>query len=264
MKFEKEYTEYWAAAVQQSIDGTVIPSPALVDKLLKIIFLKKVNKILDLGCSFGRMFPVLSKHSEYIIGIDPDPYALQRASEFSYKELLVGTTEKTGLKDSDLDFVFCWAVFDVVNQSESLLEINRILQKGGRALITGKSTNYREDDDLAFKAEKNAFIKKFPNNFTDLKLLDENLVEFGFEIELFELFSQRGDFGLFNGELRESKIDTSASAYEFLLVCSKRSKPSKSISQISISSHLSSTAEGLAKKQGYSSAVELFEAIGLD
>jgi SAM-dependent methyltransferase len=115
MEFNKSYTNYWEKAVVKSIDGTVIAGHNQVRYFMDQLKIDKSNSILDLGCSFGRMYSVLSEYSGSIYGVDPDKYAVSKAKEYPYKDVKEGSAENTGFEDDKFDLVFCWAVFDVVD-----------------------------------------------------------------------------------------------------------------------------------------------------
>tara|TARA_Y100000590_G_scaffold464857_1_gene635370 strand:+ start:3438 stop:4235 length:798 start_codon:yes stop_codon:yes gene_type:complete len=265
LKFNKEYTKYWTSAVDKSIDGTIIAGPNEAKYFLDLISIKSSDSILDLGCSFGRMFDLLSSYSKNIFGVDPDKYAVEKAKKKEYVKVLQGVAEKTGFQENFFDLIFCWATFDVVNHSQGLSEFNRLIKTNGKLLITGKNSNYYDDDILAFKAEKNAFIKDFPNKFTNLDTLLKNFGKFGFNlIDLF-LFPKRGDFGKLNFELTNPKLNKSNICYEYLIICEKCSDITQNITNINGLDQISSeTAGRLAKKQGFSNAKEIFESIGID
>jgi len=264
MKFEKSYTEYWESATNKSVDGLKIPGPEEVRVLIKNLQIKSNDKVLDLGCSFGRMYNELAHFSNNIFGVDPDPYAVEKAAQFPYKEVKTGTAEETGYIDGKFDIVFSWQVFDVVDQLKGLIEVNRILVDGGRFLITGKNYNYFSDDIPAFKAEKNAFIKKFPNHFTKLDVLINHISEIGFEIEKLFLFRRRGDFGNLN-YIEVDINQTLPKAYEFLMIAKKiRSKNDISSDLPEIDGKFSITSEELSKTKGFANAEELFFSIGID
>ena len=265
MKFNKEYTQYWASTLEKSIDGTTIAGPNEAKYFLDLIPLKENSSILDLGCSFGRMFDLLNSYSENIYGVDPDEYAVKEANKKSYIDVLKGSAEKTGFEQNFFNLVFCWATFDVVDHFKGLKEFNRILKNKGTLLITGKSTNYNKDDLLAFKAEKNAFLKNFPNRFTDLEIFINNLNEFGFSLKHLYLFPRRGDFGKLNLELHDNQINNSNLSYEYLIICEKNSLVSENLDRLDKPDHiLSQTSIKLAKEKGFKTAQEMFKALGLD
>ena len=88
MKFKKNYTKYWEENILNPIDSMSIPNETICDEFIKK-YVEKNKKILDLGCSFGRMNEMLYKYSNNIYGVDPDSYALSMASNLNYVELKV-------------------------------------------------------------------------------------------------------------------------------------------------------------------------------
>ena len=156
MKFDKQYTKYWASTVTKSVDGTTIAGVNEVKNILHSLRVGSHIKTLDLGCSIGRMHESLAVHSNDVYGVDIDSYAVEQASLRPYKEVRQGSAEKIDFDTGFFDFVFCWAVFDVVDHALGLAEMNRVLKGSGKLLITGKNDTYFDDDMLAFKAEKNA------------------------------------------------------------------------------------------------------------
>jgi SAM-dependent methyltransferase len=269
MEFNKSYTQYWESAIQKSVDGTVIAGLNEADHFLSPLGLSYSDRILDLGCSTGRMSGVLTRYSKAIYGAEPDSYAVNKALAHPYQEVRQGTAEATGYPDGFFDFVFCWAVFDVVDHFDGLSEINRILKDDGHFLITCKADNYDREDILAFKAEKNAFLKGFPNKFTNLALLCQQIGIFGFELTDLVTFPRRGDMGLLNYKRQptgECPYGTVIEAYEYLMVAKKISTPCGLQKDFSapLDGQFSATAKTLATRAGHASVKEYFESIGID
>lgn len=269
MEFNKSYTQYWETSVQKSIDGTVIAGLQQVDHFLSPLGLRKNDHILDLGCSTGRMCVGLSRYSEAVYGVEPDSYAIGKATEQPYQEVRQGTAEATGYPNGFFDFVFCWAVFDVVDHFDGLSEINRILKDGGRFLITCKTDSYHPLDVLAFKAEKNAFLKGFPNRFTNLEQLFRQIEVLGFEITEFVAFPRRGDMGLLNYKrqnLLKPLSGHSIECYEYLMIAKKKSTCGriKKNTNAPLDRQFSETGRTFAANAGYVSVEEYFVSIGID
>lgn len=264
MKFDEEYTRYWASAVNKSVDGTVIAGTNEAKHFLQYLGTEKHIHALDLGCSFGRMYEALSICSDRVYGLDPDSFAVEKARLQPYVEVHQGSAENTGLDKGYFDLVFCWAVFDVVDHKKGLLEINRILRDGGKLLLTGKNDNYFPDDDLAFKAEKNAFLKGFPNRFTNLGAVMRSFKALGFQLDKLFIFPRRGDFGLLNYLDRSNSIDEHI-GYDYLILCHKVADQSDpDVSNENLDGKFSKTATGMAVQRGYAGAKELFEFMGID
>lgn len=264
MKFDEEYTRYWASAVNKSVDGTVIAGANEAKHFLQYFGTKQHNRALDLGCSFGRMYEALSSCSDQVYGLDPDPFAVEKARLQPYVKVHQGSAESTGFDEEYFDLVFCWAVFDVVDHKKGLMEINRILKDDGKLLLTGKNDNYHPNDDLAFKAEKNAFLKNFPNKFTDLDAVLRNFKTLGFQLDKLFIFPRRGDLGLLNYSDQGSGIGEYI-GYDYLILCHKIADRSNSdISNENLDSKFSKTASRIAHQRGHAGAKELFEFMGID
>jgi SAM-dependent methyltransferase len=262
MKFEKKYTEYWKENIINPIDGLKIADLDEVMHFLPLLNIEKKNNILDLGCSYGRMFNILNKFSDNVFGIDPDNFAVENAIKEGYIKVKVGNAEKIDFSDNFFDKIFCWAVYDVVDHFSGLMEANRVLKKNGRMLITGKNDNYFEEDKFAFTAEKNAFLKSFPNHFLDMNLLVKNIGSLGFKIEKLFMFPKRGDFGKLNYVVTDHK-SSMFKAYEYLLVLEKI-KDIKDLTYIKFDNQYSKTAINIAINDGYASVNEYFKKIGID
>jgi SAM-dependent methyltransferase len=265
MKFGEKYTNYWASAVNKSVDGTVIAGINEAKFFLQYLGIEKHHRVLDLGCSFGRMCEVLSIYSDHICGIEPDPFAVEKARLQRYEEVHQGSAEATGFEKNSFDFVFCWAVFDVVEHIKGLTEINRILKSDGKLLLTGKNNNYHSDDALAFRAEKNAYLKDFPNRFTNLDAALKDFKTLGFKLDKLFLFPRRGDFGLMNFSEHGDDVDCEYIGYEYLILCHKVADQDVHVApNENLDGEFSNTATKIAIQRGYAGAKELFESIGID
>ena len=269
MEFNETYTRYWEGAVKKSIDGTIIAGPTEASDLLKICNIGGVENCLDLGCSTGRMYEVLSSISQHVYGIDPDGYAVSKAREHPYSGVHVGAAEKTGHANEFFDLIFCWAAFDVISHAEGLCEANRILKKGGRLLFTGKSANYLINDALAFEAEKNAYLKGFPNRFSNLTAMQMEMHALGYEIIDFISFARRGDLGKMNYR-RHDSLDAflahESCCYEYLMIVKKISslENKKINSEMNLDRPFSITAFRRSEEAGFDSAAAYFKSIGLN
>ncbi len=266
MQFDELYTNYWSQAIQNSVDGTKIAGINEVENYLQNISIQKSDFVLDLGCSFGRMFELLARYSDNIYGVDPELSALQKAKQFKYQRLTEGTAENTNMPSKFFDLVFSWAVFDVTNQLDSLKEANRILKVGGSLLFSGKNDEYYPDDRLAFLAEKNAFLNGFPNRFTNLLAMMNYLPRMGFKLEKLYIYPRRGDMGLNVFEEFTNKKTLIFQGYEYLILCSKNLETDYGLDlEFGALDHESSrTANYLATLNGFSNARDYFISLGLD
>ncbi|MDY3203747.1 MAG: class I SAM-dependent methyltransferase [Arcobacter sp.] len=252
--FDKKYTEYWKHAVKKSIDGCKISNEKTLSIYLPILNINQKDKLLDLGCSFGRMFPILNKWTNYIYGIDIDINALNDATTYNYISLNKGMAEDTTFPNSYFNHIVSWGVFDVVDQFKSLIECNRILKIDGNLLFTGKNFNYDENDDLAFIAERNAKLKQFPHNFTNLDYLIENISQFGFEIINCFVGIRRGDIA------NNNTIDYKSAKqfYEYIIIL-KKINNIELVSEISLTQEFSKVSIDRAKDSGYKNVLDYFK-----
>lgn len=254
--FNKDYLHYWKERVDQEKKDGKVAGREIVKFYLDKMGIKKDGKLLDIGCGFGRLYPVLSDYSNFVYGIDVDLAMIDKASVLPYTGLNLGTAENTNLPFHYFSTIVCWAVYDVVEQVEALCEENRILRTGGSLLITGKNIQYPFDDHEAFIAERNAKLKRFPNHFTHVRELMSNINVFGFEIELCYGFYKRGDFGRnYSIDLLENNKED---FYEFCMIL-KKIENIIYTPKIEITDEYSQTARAKARKNGYFDIKKYFQ-----
>lgn len=262
--FNKDYTNYWKEAVNKSIDGTVIADKSIAKTFLDKINISKDLISLDLGCSFGRMYDLLDLYSSEVHGVDIDKYAIKEAKKYNYKSLQVSSSTSINHSNNSFQLIFCWAVFEILDHVKTLVEMNRLLSIGGHVLLTAKNDYYDNDDLLAFNAEKNAFLKEFPNSFINLPLMIKNIQFFGFTIENLFIFKKRGDLGLGN-YIEIDNIDSfEIKGYEFLLVLKKIKNIISYPQKNDFTAQFSKTSYLKAINEGFSSPEKLFRSIGYE
>jgi ubiquinone/menaquinone biosynthesis C-methylase UbiE len=102
--------------------------------------LKEV-KFLDVGCGSGdNLTRAKTEFNCQVIGIDPSPgaHGVGRFSENITNEVQIiqGNAENLPFQNEEFDIVFCSHVLEhVTNQTKSLSEINRVLNKDGVVII---------------------------------------------------------------------------------------------------------------------------------
>jgi 2-polyprenyl-3-methyl-5-hydroxy-6-metoxy-1,4-benzoquinol methylase len=215
--FNKKYTEYWKDAVKNPTDGLAIPTDEILATYLKYMNIGK--NVLDLGCSYGRMFNKLNDNFDSVCGIDVDVDTINEAKAYKYTSLTVSSAENTGCSRNLFDNIISWGVFDVVNQEKSLIECNRILKLSGKLMFTGKNTDYEENDLPAYVAERNAKLKFFPHLFTDLNCLYKNIEKFGFKINKAFIDERRGD--LASNKTKFINFNLPIVGYNYILILEK-------------------------------------------
>ena len=193
--FHDNYLTYWKERVTKPLDGSKVADLDILDFYIRQLEISEGDKVLDLGCGFGRSYPAIAKYTQRIVGIDISRDMLLAASEYPYDCIFEASAEHTLIADCFFNHIFIWGTYDVVNQEKSLIEFNRILRTGGRVLVTGKNYSYDTDDEKAFIAERNAKLKNFPNHFTDVSTLRNVITDYGFKVHKAYAFKRRGDLG---------------------------------------------------------------------
>ena len=253
--FDEKYVSYWKNRVGRPLDGSKVADDKIVSFFLNKLGIKKRDVVLDLGCGHGRLFPILRKYTENIIGLDITYKAINTAVKCPYLCVVRSSAEETNLPAGFFDKVIAWAVYDTVEQEKALIEQNRILKNGGYLLITGKNNKYSSTDKKAFIAERNAKLKKFPNHFTNVHRLLKKSENFGFKVFKSYAFPKRGDFGEMTFvDLLKQKVP---SFYEFLLILKKIGTPVSSPQEICY--EYSETAIQLAKKNNFKDIKRFFK-----
>jgi len=217
--FNKKYNKYWKERVLSSSDGSKVPKSEVFGTLIHEMDIKKSDKVLDLGCGDGRNFNEINKYSNLVYGIDIDISMIEDASKYKYQSLHAAKAEETNFPSEFFDKIMALGVFDVVEQELGVIELNRILKIGGVCGFTGKNSNYFDDDIKAFIAERNAKLKHFPNHFTDIKKLIEEISEYGFKVLKLFICKKRGDFG--EGKILQVDPYDNHKFYEYFIILKK-------------------------------------------
>jgi 2-polyprenyl-3-methyl-5-hydroxy-6-metoxy-1,4-benzoquinol methylase len=120
------------------------------DQVLKLIKKHTLNgtnsdndhNILDIGCTTGDFTRRLYELNKNVIGIDISQTAIERAkSKFNYIDFRIDSLPKSSFQENTFDFITCLEVLYYMNrqtQKEFLSEMNNLLKKNGKALITSK------------------------------------------------------------------------------------------------------------------------------
>jgi ubiquinone/menaquinone biosynthesis C-methylase UbiE len=253
--WNEEYVIYWKKRVDEANDkregrSAIVKddvkssSDSLYANAISLLNIDKNDKVMELGCGFGRSLPLLCELAGKVAAVDISKEMIRYAQEFCRNKnvgFYVSPGEDLPFPDESFDAIVCFASFDAMYQAETLMEINRIGKVGARVLITGKNDNYHRDDNEALVAEKAAREKKHPNYFTNTEKLIGNLDYFGFMLDTQRYFLRRGDFmkGISAGEtVKPDRF------YEYLFVLKKTKAISGVRNPVSISSSVSRVCAG--------------------
>lgn len=242
------YVQYWKAKVAeanqhaQSHGGADAPPPsdAVFEHFLSLLDVQANDRVLEMGCGFGRTIPVLTALTPHVDAIDISQAMISEAKR-SFEHLQsvsfrACAAEKTGFEDGRFDRIVCFGVFDALYQLPALLEMNRILAQGGRLLVTGKNHLYHTNDELALVAERNARAKGHPNYFTDVAGLRPSLGDLGFAVLHERYYERRGDMAAVSGtSVMPERF------YEFAFILTKNGSPAEGTRNLQISSDVSRT-----------------------
>jgi ubiquinone/menaquinone biosynthesis C-methylase UbiE len=208
--WDAQYTAYWKKRVEEASEGgtsSVIQGDPKTedDSVYERVFAKtptKAGSLLDVGCAWGRMFPLYKAMGLDVCGVDISESMIAEAmrawsDDPDVKSIQVSEAESLPFEDAFFDNVAILAVFDATYQNEALGELLRVLKPGGHLYLTGKGHFYHKDDKPALDAEIGARRKGHPNYFTDVSKLRAQLADNGHEILASYYFPRRGDFASF-------------------------------------------------------------------
>ncbi|KAB2808558.1 class I SAM-dependent methyltransferase [Pimelobacter simplex] len=98
--------------------------------------------VLDLGCGTGFHLPRFAETAARVIGVEPHPGLARLAARrlrtrgVTGAEILTGTAQEIPLPDASVDVVHArWAYFFGPGCEPGLVELDRVLRRGGVAMI---------------------------------------------------------------------------------------------------------------------------------
>lgn len=220
------YVQYWKEKVNEANTDNGIyinkgdiktGSDNVLQFLIDELKIFPGTSVLDVGCGFCRIYPLLKKQSDYFgcdISEDMIAEAKIQHPELSSK-LTVSEAETLPYPNNFFDYIICFGVYDACYQESALMEMLRVLKIGGKLIITGKNSSYKLDDEKAYIAEIKAREKNHPNYFTDVKAMLASIKSIA-SIICEKYFIYRGDFSEY--KYTESIPD---SFYEYALIIQK-------------------------------------------
>ena len=231
--WNETYLAYWRARVEEAADkgaSGVIKGDAKTedDDVIRGILREtppEPGTVLDVGCAWGRMFPLYHEFGLIASGIDISGAMIAAAKEewagkSGVARLVECEAERLPFATGEFDNVVCLATFDATYQHRALAELLRVARPQGLVYVSGKNTRYAEDDDLALKAEIGARRKGHPNYFTDVAAMLAQVVDAGHAIERAYYFARRGDFAQF-----KFAVTVPERFYEYLIVIRRGGSP---------------------------------------
>jgi SAM-dependent methyltransferase len=98
------------------------------------------RSVLDLGCGTGFHLPPFARTAAQVIGVEPHPglvrLAQRRTRDLAAVDVRLGTAQDLPLPDASIDVVHVrWAYFFGPGCEPGLAELDRVVRRGGTALI---------------------------------------------------------------------------------------------------------------------------------
>ncbi|MFH1785017.1 MAG: class I SAM-dependent methyltransferase [Candidatus Micrarchaeota archaeon] len=105
--------------------------------ILKTVSKYKLNSILDNGCGAAVVSRILAKNGYKVTGFDISYAIIKKIPKQRNLKLIVGDSDTLPFPDNSFDCVICSEVLEhIKDNGPSIKEINRVLKKGGIAIIT--------------------------------------------------------------------------------------------------------------------------------
>ena len=173
----------------------------LWDDILPLLnYIKKNDRVLDIGCGNGRLYQILKENQVDYTGLDISEELIYIAkNKYPEADFIVGDMKKLFFADFTFDVIFSIASFhhllDKKTRIESLKEMKRVLKKDGRILMTNLNIlgGWARE-----KIKKGDFVSLGDNNFSvpwrnsKREILGERIYH-AFDLsELEELFNEVG------------------------------------------------------------------------
>lgn len=133
----------WMLSKWENIEGIDWPEEkikCMIGSIVEGLELKSSDFIIDLGCGGGWITKALCSYANNIIGLDFSLPMLENSRVICPKKnFICGKIGELPFKDGICDCALCYFVFinilDDIEIQNAILDIMRILKKGGRALI---------------------------------------------------------------------------------------------------------------------------------
>jgi len=171
----KDYIQQqWLLSKWEVIEGVVWPQEKIeimIGSITEGLELKKKDHLVDLGCGGGWILKALLPKIKYGLGLDFSLPMLEKAKAFSPQQSFIcGEIGKLPFENESFDKALSYFVFlnfmDDRFVEEAILDIIRVLKKGGKALIgqlpdkTQSSVYDRERDAYFAYCQKNFKLGK--------------------------------------------------------------------------------------------------------
>jgi len=107
------------------------PPEALFEMLVSLAPSRPIELVVDLGAGTGISTVPWASRATRVIGIEINPQMTGLAAATANVEYRTANAEATGLRDASADIVTCAQSFHWMDRDQTLVEISRILRRGG-------------------------------------------------------------------------------------------------------------------------------------
>ncbi|MGZ4453764.1 MAG: class I SAM-dependent methyltransferase [Nocardioides sp.] len=116
--------------------------------------------VLDLGCGTGFHLPRFAETARSVVGVEPHPdlvaLARRRTRRLAHVSVVQGVAQSIPLPDASVDVLHVrWAYFFGPGSEPGLAEVDRVMRRGGTALII--------DNDATRSTFGGWFRRSYPN-----------------------------------------------------------------------------------------------------
>jgi 2-polyprenyl-3-methyl-5-hydroxy-6-metoxy-1,4-benzoquinol methylase len=140
----KENRRFWEKCFAHSDLDLKLPPSKNVLKIIKRLQKYQAQRVLDLGCGFGRWSMALARAGFQVKAVDISSEAIKRVQKWATQKGLsieteVCSAQELVFKSESLDAVFCNSVLDhmpLVETGKTICNIQSLLKPGGIAYIS--------------------------------------------------------------------------------------------------------------------------------
>lgn len=126
--------------------------------LVKTLGLSRVERLLDFGCGWGRMFNYLSPLCSEYVGVDLSPTAIKLARKhhpYSDFRVIDPVTLRESFREEQFDVIVCCTVLQHIVCNATLVrtatKLESILVPGGRILLLENISNLPDKRHITYR-----------------------------------------------------------------------------------------------------------------
>jgi len=157
-----------------------------VIRLISKSKLETNSNVLDLGCGEGRNIRLLSESGYNVTAVDQSKHALEIVKtlySIESKKLICSDAVEAlaNFKNESFDLILCWGLMHYLTDTNiALNEINRVLKKGAKTVLSFSS--YNEKRETIDSVKKYFSQKEVEDSIAsaELKIVDIGLIENNF------------------------------------------------------------------------------------